>query len=78
MLRWRVANLLFSWKFSPNIKKAKRKIKNDTTWCFLKMNDGTTFRDTLHMADDVSTATSVAFKIQLYGIFASILIKSVD
>lgn len=53
-------------------------MKNDTTWCFLKMNDGTTFRDTLHMADDVSTATSVTFKIQLYGIFASILIKSVD
>ena len=63
MLRWRVANLLFPWKVSPNIKKAKWEIKNDSTWCFLEMNNGTTFRDTLHMAYDVSTATSVAFKI---------------
>ena len=38
-------------------------MKNDTTWCFLEMNNGTTFRDTLHMAHDVSTAASVAFKI---------------
>ena len=53
-------------------------MKNDTTWCFLKMNNCTTFRDTLHMADDVPTAVSVAFKIQLYGTIGSILIKSFD
>ena len=38
-------------------------MKNVITWCFLEMNNGTTFRDTLHMAHDVSTATSIAFKI---------------
>ena len=42
------------------------------------MNNCTTFRDTLHMADDVPTAVSAAFKIQLYGILGSILIKSFD